>query len=595
MAKRTPPIKYTSRDFDSIKRDLVEYAKRYYPDTHKDFSEASFGAMMVDMTAYIGDILSFYLDYHANESFLDTASEYDNVVKLSKQLGYKFKSAAVSQGTLAFYITVPANNAGAPDTRYMPILKKGTQVASGEGTTFVLIEDIDFSDSDNEVVVSTTNAYGNPTNYATRAYGRVISGKIATEIKTVGKFEKFRRIELGERDISELVSVHDSEGHQYFEVEHLSQNVIYLPVKNRASDKNKVPELIKPFVVPRRFVVDNSRELTTLQFGYGSTSELTDESFADPAKVVLDIHGRTHVTDTSFDPAKLTASDKFGVAPVNTTLTISYRINDSANTNASAGSVVAIVSPIMQFTNPAELSAANITTIEASLECTNEEPIIGDFSMPSATELKQRVKSHFFAQNRAVTRQDYQALIYTMPGKFGAVERCQILQDKNSFRRNLNLYVISKNADGQLIKSPSSLKNNIKTWLSGYKMINDTIDILDTKILNLGIEYGIKIEDSYNKYSVLSSCNGLLRSFYNRTREIGEPFYITDVYKILNSITGVLDVIDVQVVNKVGTNYSDIFHDISSNLSSDGRVLYIPKNHIIEFKFPALDIRGAIK
>ena len=147
MPKDTPAIKYTSRDFDSIKNDLLEYAKRYYPETFKDFSEASFGAMMVDMVAYVGDILSFYLDYQANECFLDTATEYDNVIKLAKQFGYKFKSTNVSQGILSFFITVPAANSGAPDTKYMPILRKGSQFISGEGTTFALIEDVDFAES----------------------------------------------------------------------------------------------------------------------------------------------------------------------------------------------------------------------------------------------------------------------------------------------------------------------------------------------------------------------------------------------------------------------------------------------------------------
>ena len=95
MPKR--PINYTSRDFNSIKQDLVNYAKRYYPTTFKDFNEASFGSLMLDMVSYIGDQLSFYTDYQANESFLDTAMEYDNVVRLAKQLGYKTPGSATQR------------------------------------------------------------------------------------------------------------------------------------------------------------------------------------------------------------------------------------------------------------------------------------------------------------------------------------------------------------------------------------------------------------------------------------------------------------------------------------------------------------------
>jgi hypothetical protein len=595
MPKNTPTIKYTSRNFDSIKNDLLEYAKRYYPTTFKDFSEASFGAMMVDMVAYVGDILSFYLDYQANECFLDTATEYDNIVKLAKQFGYKFNSTNISQGVLSFFLTIPANNTGAPDERYMPILKKGSQFESGAGSTFVLVDDIDFSDEDNDIVVANTNTVGNPTSYAIKAVGRVMSGRIKVSAKTVGAFEKFKKFKLGDTKISEVVSITDSEGHEYFEVEHLSQNVIYLPIRNKTADKTKVPNLVKPFVVPRRFVVEHDRESTYIQFGYGSDSELRNESVADPCNLILDVHGKTHVTDRSFDPTKLISSDKFGVAPANTTLNIVYRINESSNVNAAADAIGSVVAASFEFTNPSELNLGSMSNVESSLECTNEEPIVGDTTLPSAFELKQRIKNHYFSQNRAVTAQDYQTLVYAMPAKFGSIKKCIIIQDKDSFRRNLNLYVISEDRDGKLIQSTSSLKENIKTWLSGYKMVNDTIDILDAKIINLGIEYNVRVENNVSRYDVLTMCNRLVRDYFRSTREVGEHLFITDVYKIINSIRGVIDAIDVKIVNKVGSQYSDVYLDINSNLSSDGTKLFIPNDCIIEFKYPSTDIRGSAK
>ena len=104
------PIKYTSRDFNSIKQDLINHARRYYPDTYKDFNDASFGSLVMDQVAYTGDILSFYLDYQANESFLDTANEYDNVVKLTRQMGYKYRGKASSHGYVSFFILIPADS-----------------------------------------------------------------------------------------------------------------------------------------------------------------------------------------------------------------------------------------------------------------------------------------------------------------------------------------------------------------------------------------------------------------------------------------------------------------------------------------------------
>ena len=144
MAKK--PINYTSRDFESIKGDLVNYAKRYYPTTFKDFNEASFGALMMDLVAYVGDQLSFYADYQTNESFLDSAIEFGNIVRLAESLGYKYPGAPQSTGQCSFYVIVPANtNTRGPDLNYLPIMEAGTLLGSAGGGTFTLVENVDFT------------------------------------------------------------------------------------------------------------------------------------------------------------------------------------------------------------------------------------------------------------------------------------------------------------------------------------------------------------------------------------------------------------------------------------------------------------------
>ena len=146
MIKTKPPISYTSRDFASIRNDLINYVKVYYPDTYKDFNEASFGALMVDMVAYVGDILSYYVDYQTNESFIETAIERNNLIKIAKQMGYKFTGSPSSTGISAFYVSVPAlANGGGENTDLIPVLKKGTLLGSDSGASFILAEDLDFS------------------------------------------------------------------------------------------------------------------------------------------------------------------------------------------------------------------------------------------------------------------------------------------------------------------------------------------------------------------------------------------------------------------------------------------------------------------
>lgn len=596
--KKFVPIKYTSRDFSSIKQDLIEYTKRYYPDTFKDFNEASFGSLMLDTVAYAGDILSFYLDYQANESFIDTSIEYDNVLRLARQMGYKFQNSPVSTGAVSLFLNVPANANGiGPDSAYMPILKRGTQFNSSGGSFFLLTDDVDFSNADNEVVVSAVNDdTGVPTYYAIKASGKVTSGKLGRESVGVGDFQKFRKIQLDDESISEILSVFDSEGNAYFEVDHLSQNVIYLPVINRRTDRNVAPNLLKPFVVARRFTVEQEAGKTFLQFGYGSNTELSNQSIADPSDVVLDVHGRTHVTDASFDPTKLTATDKFGIAPANTSLVISYRTNTGQTVNAAARSLNSVTAPVFQFTNRIDLDATQVSIVEGSIEVTNEERIVGDVSTPTIDEIRQRAKSHFATQNRAVTREDYISLIYAMPQNFGAVKRCMLEQDRDAFKRNLNLYVVSENTAGQLVNTSDTIKENVKVWLNRHRMINDTIDILPAHIVNIGIEFSVLADDESNKFSVLQACvQRLTADFAQMQMNIGEGFSITGVYKSLNNVLGVADTIDVKIVRKSGTLYSDVPFNVESYTSMDGRTVLIPDTHIFEIKFPTSDIQGVVK
>jgi hypothetical protein len=230
-----------------------------------------------------------------------------------------------------------------------------------------------------------------------------------------------------------------------------------------------------------------------------------------------------------------------------------------------------------------------------SLEVNNENPIIGDVSIPSVVELKQRVASFYSTQNRAVTVEDYQAITYAMPPSYGAVKRCAISRDFDAFKRNLNMYIISEQTNGDLILSNSTLKQNLKTWLGRYKMINDTIDILDATIVNFGIEFSLITDSSENKFAALSIANERLRNYFaNKIFDIGEPLSITSVYKVLQVIPNVVDVLDVKIVPKSGGLYSNNIFDFEMQLSNDGRFINATQDTIFEIKFPNIDVQGTI-
>lgn len=586
-------IDYTNREFDSIKSDLENHARLYYPDSYRDFSENSFGSFILDTVSHVGDMLSFYIDYQVNESFLDTALEYDNVIRLSKNMGYKSLGRPASFGTATFYVLIPATTSGiGPDLNYIPILKAGAEVASSNGTSFVLLEDVDFSNPKNEVVASKfSSTSGKPTEYAIRAFGQIKSTALYRVEKDVGNFQKFLRVRVGSSAIQEIKSVIDSEGHQYYEVENLSQDVVYVNTTNSNYLNDGVPEIIKPKIVKRRFVVERDSSGTYIRFGNSSDSDLPYGDISDPSQSVLKMVGKNYISDTSFDPSRLFDTKTMGISPSNTTLTILFYQNSSDSINIAAGGLKTFVTKPLEFSQPPPIGVAN--SIRDSLEVSNEESIVGNTSVPNSEELKYRAYAERAAQSRSVTRNDYEAMVYLMPPKFGSIKRASIINDPSSTNRRLSLYVISEDGSGNLTSSNSTIKQNIKQWINGYKMLNDNLDIYDAKIINLGFDYKISVDPTKDKISILNIANQRLIQEYNNKMFIGEPFYLTNVFNILNKIEGVIDTVSVTPIIKSSTGYSPLIVSIDDLKSPDGTYLKCPKNAIFEIKFPSQDIRGA--
>jgi hypothetical protein len=583
--KKKVAINYTNRDYESIRGDLTQIAERFYPDTFQDFSEGSFGAMMLDAVAYVGDQLSFYLDYNVNETFLDTAYQYGNVVRQGRILGYKNTGRPSTYGKVALYVQVPASVTGmGPDTRYIPVLKRGTRFTSQNGLNFVLTENVDFSDLKNPIVVARTDTTtGAPSYYAIKAYGDVVSGFFGVERVTVGDFERFKRIKLTSPNVSEIVSVTDSDGNEYYEVDYLAQDIVYKELTNKNYKSDNVPSILKPLLVSRKFQVVYEPEGVYLQFGSGEDG--ASDVVAEPQNVAMNIFGKSYVTDEAFDPSRLTNNRSFGVVPSNTVLTIAYRQTNPTNSNVAAGNLNQVSSILVDFEDLSVLATNQVSFVRSSFEVSNEEPIVGNVSNPSTAEIKQRIYDTFPTQNRAVTQKDYESLVYRMPRKFGSVKRCSVQKDPDSQKRNLNVYVISENTLGKLVPSNDTLKKNLKVWLNNYRMINDTVDILDPFIIN----------NSANKFDVLDRCVERLANKYSSPMFIGERLSISEIFSELNKVKGVNDVVKVQIVNKNSADYSSVVFPVQENLSPDGDYLLTPQNAILELKFPQTDIKGKLR
>jgi hypothetical protein len=593
--KKILPINYTNRDFRSIREDLLDMAERFYPDTFQDFSEASFGAMMLDAAAYVGDQLSFYLDYNINESFLDTAFQFNNILRHGQVLGYKSEGRPSTFGQGTLYVIVPASSTGiGPDENYLPVLRRGARFTTNGGLNFMLTENVDFSDPRNDVAIARNDtSTGAPTHYAIRAFGNVVSGFMQQERIDVGPFERFRAVTILTPNISEIISVFDSEGNEYYEVDYLAQDIVYKEISNNNYKNDNVPSIIKPFLVSRKFVVEYQEDRSVLQFGSGNPNE--SNVVADPQKVALDIFGKTYNTDKTFDPTRLTTNKNYGIVPSDTTLTIVYRVTNPTNSNVSVGSLRNVAARTFDYKNRNTLNNITVQEINESLEIYNDKPIVGDTSFLTSEELKRRVFDTFPTQNRAVTQTDYENLVYRMPPKFGSIKRVSVQRDADSQKRNLNMYVVSENKFGKLVETNNTIKNNIKTWINNYRMLSDTIDILDPYILNIGVEFIIKAHPTYNKFVALDNAVKALRQKYQTCYYIGEQFSISDVYSYLKNVEGILDVIDVKIVPKTSSEYSQASININDNISPNGNYLIVPNNAVVEIKFPEVDIKGKVR
>lgn len=590
-------IDYTSREFNSIKEDLVDYAKRYYPDSYKDFTNASFGSLVLDTVAYVGDVLSYYVDYSVNESFLDTAVEFENVRKHARSLGYNYSGIPSSYGIITVYVLCPSNAEGtAPDMSYLPTIKVGSNFSTSTGINFSLTEDILFNSSDNEFVAARFDeTTGGTTYFAVRATGQVQSGTLlSTDIEVGTTFERFKRIRIGDPGITNVESIFDSEGNQYYQVDNLSQEVIFIETTNIDAMEDGVRSILKPFVATRRFVVQRDDSGTYIQFGFGSENE-DATGLTDPSKIALQMHGKKSISENSFDPTKLISTNKLGISPSNTTLTIVFRTVGEQGSSTAVNSINEVSDVEMIFDARNLLDDSEVSFIRNSIEVTNEEPITSVNTQITLEELKQRAIASYASQNRAVSKKDYESLVYNMPNKFGSIKRANIINDPSSTNRKLSLYVISENSDRHLATCNSVVKSNLRNWLTSYKMLNDVVDIMDAKIINFSVDFLAQVDKRFDNDAVLSECIENLKEYFSEVSYIGEPIYLTRIYERLNNVEGVIDVKNVKIENLSNGSYSPARLNFENAISRDGTFIKMPQNAIAELKFPNLDIKGTVK
>ena len=593
-------IRYLNKDFDAFKSDIIEYSKAHFADVTTDFSDASIGGLFTDMFAYVGDVMSFYIDHQFNELFIDTAREPKNVTRIAKQLGVKPQPPSPAVVNCSFFIEAPSATDNSqrvvPDINALFKLKATSLAESDDGIKFELLDDIDFSDfSDATITVSRADATNRPTHFYIQKNAQCLSGERKSFTITVpNKYVRFRQVELPEKNITDIISITDTEGNSYFEVDYLTQDTVFESIRNNSMDRNEVPFLVNIKPVPYRYVAEYNpeSELITLTFGSGQAGTIDDDIVPDPSEFAIPFFGKKTLKRFSVNPEQFLKTRTLGIAPMGTTLTIEVRVGGGISHNVAERSINSVDSVLIeQLTNATSLVTDTINT----LDVTNFEKASGGEDKQTLEDLKANAGSNFASQNRLVTRSDYLARLYSMPSRFGKVFRAFIKRNDVS-SLSVQIHILSRNVDGKLIISPDSLKKNIKIFINEFKMITDTVDILDANIINIGLNFKIVTASNVNHAQVLNmTLRKLIRFFSIENFQISQPIIEDEVKSVIYNTEGVLSISNFSFVNFSGIidnrKYSDMSFSVSRNLTEG--ILLCPDDSIFEIKFPAIDIKGS--
>lgn len=598
--------KYLGKDFDGLRAMLLEYVQQHYSDRIRDFSEASLGGMFLDLAAYVGDNLSFYLDHQFGELDPDLAVENTNIERALNNAGVPIVGAAPALAPVTIYVQVPAeivNNVTRPLQSAIPIVESGSIFSADNGTNFILIEDVDFrkkkSDGSYVASIKSTNprSDGTPTAFIFAYSGLCISGEETTETVAIGStFVPFREVTLGNKNVSDIISVYDSLGNIYYHVESLTHDVVYKNVLNTAKDNDLVKDSIKIIPAPYRFKTKTniSNRTTTLVFGGGNASTLDDDIIPDPSDFAIPLPYSQTFSRISVNPNQLLQTKTLGVAATSTTLTVTYRHGGGLSHNVEPDSIKNVITLNMSF--PDNPSASVAGNVRGSIEVSNKIRAAGGDDAPTVDELKELIPAIKNSQDRIVTRPDLLARIYTIPSNFGRVYRAGIRSNPNNPLAT-QVFIVSRDANSKLIVSPDTLKQNLVKYLNPYRMISDAIDILDARIVNYQIQFEILVDPNLNKNVVLQAVLTRLQPLVNiKNYHIDQPLIIDNIVNSIYSVNGVITVNKIKFLN-VSTvlnnrEYSDITYDLEANTKK--QIILPPPGGIFECRYPEVDIIGKV-
>ena len=600
-------INYFARQFADVRGQLIDYVKHFYPELYQDFNDASIGMMLLELNAAVSDMLSYHTDRMFQETQIDYAQERRSVMNIARTLGLKIPGRRSSISLVDFSVVVPVFG-DTFDIRYAPILRSGTQVI-GAGQTFENLDNIDFSSPyssggiPNRLIIPNFDANQNIISYTLVKREIVSNGVTKIFKKVLGNTDSVPFLELILPD-NNIVSIEQmvikegttftnnpplgeffDEGIRWYEVDSLAEDKIFVPDPTRTTDNNGI-QPGKWINVTRKFIKEyTDTGFCKLTFGSGYSDEYYLQQYTQN-QYILQI-------SNFFNSVALGEIPK-----PNTTMFIRYRVGGGSSANVGANVINSVGLVDMVINGPV---AANNQFVRSSLRVNNPVPAFGGGNEPTIDEIRWMTKYNFASQNRAVTIKDYIATIFKMPGKFGVPFRMQVAEKQNK----VEFAVLGLESSGKLSNSSTNtLKENMATWLSDYRMINDYVLVRDGKIINIAFDIDLYTDKAFNQGEIVNNTINVVKNYFDINKwQMGQNIYMAQLIEAFNNVTGVLNVVDIKIYNKVGggtyslnTTSQTYIDGVTREIDlTEDFTLFADYDSMFEIKFPNSDINVRTK
>jgi hypothetical protein len=619
-------IRYLSRDFSELRKNLIDFTKNYFPNTYQDFNETSPGMLFLEMAAYVGDVLSFYTDVTLQESMILHATERQNVFNLAQSFGYTPKTSVAANVKVDVFQIVPSIGIGSnisPDWNYAFAIEPGMRVANDKDFSiqFRTIDYVDFRYSSSfdptEVTVYEVDDITNePTFYLLKKTVRAVSGEMKSIVFDFASPKPYDKVIIKDDNIIDILYAMDSDGNKWHHVPYLAQDTIFDPVPNIPRNdislhlyRDETPYLLKLRTVPRRFISriyqDGQYEI---QFGAGVSSIDDEILIPNPDLVGSSLTGIDTSTSLNIDPSNFLYTKTYGLSPNNTRLTFYYTVGGGYQDNVPRDTLNRILSKkiVLESTG---LDDVLYSQVVSSIAVTNPEPANGGSDGETIEEIRQNAMASFASQNRAVTKEDYIVRVYSLPQRYGSIAKAFVTRDTQLTNESvynsdrianplaINFYVLGYDAQKKLTTINEATKENLKTYLNYHRMLTDAINIKDAYVINIGVEFDIISMPDQNGNQVVLRCIERLKKYFDIQKwQINQPIVISNVYTELDRVDGVQTVVSVKFKNLHDSSlgYSKHAYDIET-ATKNGIIFPSLDPSIFEVRYPDNDILGRVR